>query len=166
MSYTVLIAGNEIRCDTAEEAIALARALVGRTAHAPFATDRRIDPVSAFEHKLRELCDEIPSPAYEGPGRKGIERSDIVYAAALRVHKTLPGRRLSEQGPHYNTVLLHMGRKAFTGILSVFLELLGRYAAGRDVPRIEYGEYMSKGKVAVQNEELLRLICMYVAVLA
>lgn len=78
---------------------------------------------------LRELCDTIEEPPYDGSGRPRLLLSDMVYAMGLKVYSQLSGRRATSfirdaykkgflaKTPHFNTVLRYMEDPEITDLL-------------------------------------------------
>ena len=46
-----------------------------------------------FSNLLRELCDGVPQPPQQGPGRRRLPLGDVVYGIGLKVYSTLSTRR-------------------------------------------------------------------------
>ena len=46
-----------------------------------------------FVRLLRELCDGVPQPPQQGPGRPRLPLSDMLFAVGIKVYSTMSGRR-------------------------------------------------------------------------
>ena len=60
-----------------------------------------------FVRLLRELCDGVPQPPQQGPGRPRLPISDMLFGVGLKVYSTMSGRRAmsSLRGAHTNGLL-------------------------------------------------------------
>lgn len=155
MSYLVHPDGT-VECGTPQEAIALARAMRDE----PNQVKRRpIASTDQFERTLRDLCKQVSVPLHEGQGPKPVDRRDVLYACALKVYKGLPARQSPVGGPHYNTILLHMGSEAFMATINEGLKLALDRLGGGKLAYISWGALTSKAPAAKRNERALRKLC-------
>ena len=82
-----------------------------------------------FVQLLRELCDTVPQPPKQGPGRPRLPISDVLFGVALKVYSTMSGRRamsdlrnahdggLLDKVPSFTSVFRYLENPGLTPIL-------------------------------------------------